>query len=348
MAVEDLRIGDIVVTASGEHRPIRWLGHRVINCRSYPDSANIMPIRIAAQALGKNKPARDLYVSPGHSICVNLIDEVLVPASALINGSTITQLDVDEVTYWHVELSSHDVLLAENLPAESYLEMGNRGFFRESDVTTLAALPDAPVDAAEMTRSGFCRPFHADGRIVDAIKQRIQKRSRSLGWTLDHSPLADLHLLVDGVRVEPTTRGLSIRFTVPGGAQDVWLVSNTSRPIDVTDDPDNRTLGLFLAGLMIDDGFAAPYQLDLADPLLCNGFHPVEEGGRRWTAGRAHLPAALWMNSSDGFFLRVDLAGPAISRWVSPPSMPSVDAGDGDPYGASTPRVGGRERFAAL
>ena len=45
---------------------------------------------------------------------------------ALVNGTTITQVEVDEVTYWHVELDSHDVILAEGPPAESYLEMGNR------------------------------------------------------------------------------------------------------------------------------------------------------------------------------------------------------------------------------
>ena len=54
---------------------------------------------------------------------------VLVPAGALVDGRGIVQLEVERVTYWHVELDGHDILLAENLPAESYLAMGNRGFF---------------------------------------------------------------------------------------------------------------------------------------------------------------------------------------------------------------------------
>ena len=41
----------------------------------------------------------------------------------LINGSTIVQVKVDSVTYHHIELAEHDVLLAEGLPAESFLDM---------------------------------------------------------------------------------------------------------------------------------------------------------------------------------------------------------------------------------
>jgi collagen type I/II/III/V/XI/XXIV/XXVII alpha len=39
----------------------------------------------------------------------------------LINGSTITQVPVDQVTYHHIELPRHDVVLAQGLPAESFL-----------------------------------------------------------------------------------------------------------------------------------------------------------------------------------------------------------------------------------
>ena len=62
--VERLAVGDLVVTASGAHRPIRWLGHRTIGCRSHPSAADILPIRIAAHAFGSNCPIRDLFVSP--------------------------------------------------------------------------------------------------------------------------------------------------------------------------------------------------------------------------------------------------------------------------------------------
>ena len=171
--VEQLVVGDLVVTASGAHRPIRWLGHRVIDCHQHSNPAGVLPIRIDAHAFGPHRPTRNLLVSPGHAICLDVLGEVLIPAGALVNGTTIAQVEVDEVTYWHVELDSHDVILAENLPAESYLEMGNRTFFAESGIVALAATPDAKV----VTHADFCRPFHADGPLVEAVKARLGKRA---------------------------------------------------------------------------------------------------------------------------------------------------------------------------
>ncbi len=49
----------------------------------------------------------------------------------LINGTTIARELVSSVTYWHVELDAHDILLAEGLAAESYLDWGDRPFFTE-------------------------------------------------------------------------------------------------------------------------------------------------------------------------------------------------------------------------
>ena len=131
-----------------------------------------MPVRVRANAFGNNRPARDLRVSPGHSLCVDVLGGVLIPAMALINGTSIVQEDVDHITYWHVELDSHDVILAENLPCESYLDMGNRGFFSENGVVVLAASPDAAGPA----HADFCRPFHQDGPVLDAVRARLLVR----------------------------------------------------------------------------------------------------------------------------------------------------------------------------
>ncbi len=341
VAVEHLRVGDLAVTSTGAHRPIRWLGHRAVDCRQHPRPHETMPVRIAAHAFGPNKPARDLLVSPGHALCIDLLGEVLIPAIALVNGTTITQEEVDAVTYWHVELDGHDILLAENMAAESYLDMGNRGFFAEAGVVALDASPDeGPLDASARTHADFCRPFHEDGPLVAAVRARLRARALSLGWSLDASdPFAGLHLIVDGARVEPAARGLAVRFAVPAGARAVWLVSATSRPCEVTGSPDGRDLGVNIAGLVIDDGFAPPRAVDLADPLLCVGFHSLEDGARRWTAGRARLPAALWAGhegASDGFFLRVDLAGAALPRWVAPAAD---EAAVDEPVAAPTRRL---------
>ena len=181
IAVEDLAIGDLAITASGAHRPIRWLGHRAIDCRRHPRPEEAMPVRVAAHAFGPDRPAHDLLVSPGHAICVDILGELLVPAGALINGTTITQVAVERVTYWHVELETHDILLAENLPAESYLEMGNRAFFADADIVALGAGPDGPV----RRHADVCRPWHADGPIVDALRTSLRRRADALERSQD-------------------------------------------------------------------------------------------------------------------------------------------------------------------
>jgi hypothetical protein len=92
--VEDLLIGDAVVTASGELRPIRWLGHRGIDCTRYPDPQSVWPYRILAGAFLDNQPSRDLWLSRGHSL---LVDGVLIQIETLVNGATIVQVPSERV-----------------------------------------------------------------------------------------------------------------------------------------------------------------------------------------------------------------------------------------------------------
>ena len=314
VAIEDLRIGDLAVTASGAARPIVWVGNRTIECANHPRANEVLPVRIAAHAFAENRPTRDLVVSPGHSIAVDLLGEVLIPASSLINGTTIRQESVERVNYWHVELESHDLLVAENLPTESYLDMGNRGFFpRPGKATALHAVPDA----APATHADFCRPFHVAGPVVDFVRDRLAARALQLDWVQVENAFADLHLVVDGRRVEAEVQGLSARFLVPATAETVWLESDTVVPAMAGGGADLRALGVCVGKVVIDDGFGS--QVVMADdPRLSAGFHDIEEGPQRWTAGRARLPADLWEGCRGSFFLRVELTRPALSKWVVP------------------------------
>ncbi len=61
-----------------------------------------------------------MFLSPDHAVCLS---EVLIAIQYLINGSTITQMQVDQLTYYHLELLRHDVVLAQGLPAESFLDL---------------------------------------------------------------------------------------------------------------------------------------------------------------------------------------------------------------------------------
>jgi hypothetical protein len=123
IAVEDLRVGDVVRTVlNGTEAPIVWVGKREVDCANHPKPKQVWPVHVAAGAFGPGQPHTELVLSPDHAAYVN---EVLIPVRYLINGSTIRQVPVDSVTYHHVELPQHDVLLAQGLPAESFLDMRN-------------------------------------------------------------------------------------------------------------------------------------------------------------------------------------------------------------------------------
>ncbi|HMK90154.1 MAG TPA: Hint domain-containing protein [Methylocystis sp.] len=318
VAVETLAVGDAVVTSSGCARQIRWIGHRrVIDCRRSTRRHEVMPICILAHAFGPDAPKRDLWVSPGHGICVDVVGEVLIPAHALVNNATIAQIDVDEVTYWHLELESHDILLAENLAVESYLDLGNRAFFVGNGAVTLFAAPDATPNSLD----DLCRPFHHDDLLVEVVRVQMRERAKALGWTIDEAPSHDLHLLVDGARIDPEMQGRNARFAVPAGAGDVWLISGISRPADVSKNNDLRRLGACVVCFAIDDGRGAEQIILPIDPRLDEGFYFIEDPHWRWTNGRAKLPAELFAHSLKGCTLRVTLAGEPLPRWRAPESL---------------------------
>jgi len=130
--VELLREGDLLpVQVRRGLRPIVWIGHRRVDCRRHPKPEKVWPVRVTAHAFAPGRPHRALWLSPDHTV---LVADVLIPIRHLINGDSIAQVPMDEVTYYHVELPRHEVLLADGLPCESYLDTGNRGAFANAGV----------------------------------------------------------------------------------------------------------------------------------------------------------------------------------------------------------------------
>jgi len=119
-AIEDLQIGDLVLTVAGEAKPVRWIARMRFERdgqASWSDAA--APIKIARGAFNGDLPHSDLYVSFGHRF---LINGLLIPACDLVNGSSITRINSassDVLEYLHIELEDHDVILASGVPAET-------------------------------------------------------------------------------------------------------------------------------------------------------------------------------------------------------------------------------------
>ena len=174
-AVEGLVVGDTVVTASGATRPVRWIGHRAIACGAQAVPSDFWPVRIRAGAFGVGAcgaamAERHLFLSPGHPVLVGHGgDEVLVPVMCLINGTSVARVPRDHVTYWHVELDAHDILLAEGLPAESFLDLGNRSWFGEDAAADGLANPESVARGI----AGRCRPVAIEGAAVVAERRRL-------------------------------------------------------------------------------------------------------------------------------------------------------------------------------
>ncbi len=175
VAVEDLRVGDLVVTAHGGAplQPVVWLGHTRTNVARHPDRAKVAPVLIKAGALADGVPARDLRVSPEHAMS---IDGHLVPARLLVNGTTIVQeMWCPEVTYWHVELPAHGLLVSEGAVSESYFDDGNRNQFDNYGITTLFKDFESQRGNGQYAANA-CQPVIQPGPALDRIRARIAAR----------------------------------------------------------------------------------------------------------------------------------------------------------------------------
>jgi hypothetical protein len=170
IAVEALRVGDTVITHGGEERRIIWIGRRDLDVSRHPRPESVRPVIVEPEALADGVPARRLALSPDHAL---YMDGVLVPVRELINGRTIyPDQDAKLVRYYHVELVTHDILLAEGAAAESFLDTGHRGVFDNSG-EPLELHPD--LMQARREAEG-CADLCLGGETLAAIRRRLAQR----------------------------------------------------------------------------------------------------------------------------------------------------------------------------
>jgi len=283
--VEDLVVGDRVISRGMGAAPILWLGQRDIDCHRQPRPRDVWPVRISAGAFGFDTPRRDLFLSPDHSVFVN---GVLIPIRYLVNGASIAQEPRERVTYFHVELDRHDVLLAEGLACESYLDTGNRSAFANGG----PAIELYPDFAPRVWAERGCAPLCTSGEALVAVKRRLIARLPDLGFRRAEAPPPQLEAGGRVVRAAGV-KGTVHRFLLPQRSREIALLSAIFVPAGL--DPreeDCRPLGVCLGG-MLADGRVIP----LDGPALDRGFHAIEGNDAekwRWTDGaaRIRLPCA--------------------------------------------------------
>ncbi len=307
--VEALAVGDRVMALHSQgFEPVTWIGRRSVRPEAHARPETVRPVRIRRSALAEGRPTRDLVVSPGHAL---FLDGVLVHAETLVNGVTIVQERVAEVTYWHVELARHDVLIAEGVAAESYLEDGNRASFEAGrGVVALRAA----VDGAR-TWDG-CAPLLRSGPAVAAIRARLLARTEALGCRLGRDAALQL-VLGSGVPVQPEwVSEHACRFTLPKGARGARLVSATWVPAHVDGTcEDRRVLGVCVRRLRVDGR-----EIALASLRALGGWHEgeVDTGDAWcWSDGAGVLPedagmVEVWLGGGAQYWEVVEEVGERV------------------------------------
>ena len=318
VAVEHLRRGDRVRTLLGRgYAPVIWTGRREVRCGSHPQPHEVWPVRIAAGAFGPGLPVRDLLVSPGHAI---FTDGGLVPASLLLNGATIRQVPTETVRYHHFELPTHEVVLAEGLPAESYIDAGNRSSFADAGKVVMAIpnfTPDLATDATGHSIPRRCAPWLQETPALRLLRVRLRARAIALGYQDTDDADLRLETIQNGGRVPLASQrnGTTLQAVLPAGAATVRLLSRSAVPAEqVEGSGDQRRLGVAVARILLDG-----IDLPLDDPRLGLGWQGMEPG-RRWTNGHATLVLA----PAAGPRRLEIIMQPLLRYWHAGPVAPSM------------------------
>lgn len=296
-AVEDLREGDLILTQQGDTlvpTPITWVGQLRVDLARHPRPETAAPIRIRRGAFADGVPHRDLLVSPEHCL---FVDGQLIAAKSLVNGATIVQdFTVPAIQYFHIETTPHAIVLAEGLPAETYLDTGNRAMFDNAGHALLLH-PEFHINTAlRGWDTDACAPLATTAEQIAPVWHRLAARAQSLGHTLpqpettiDAAPrlrLADRDLAPVAASPDRLT------FLLPAGTAEVALVSRHGAPTDIT--PwcnDHRRLGLSVTAITL-RGPAGEQRIALDGPAFGPGWHKLEQADGsawRWTDGRGIL-----------------------------------------------------------
>jgi len=309
--VETLTAGDeIVVIRDGSEmlEPVKWVGTSRVDIARHRHAEDVAPIHIRKDAIADGQPATDLLVSPEHCL---ILDGFCVPAKLLVNGGSIfSERDHAPFTYYHLELERHGIVLAENTPAESYLDTGNRSLFDNADGPRQLH-PNFTVDTeSERWLTDACAPLAQVPDQVDPIWRRLAERSQQIGFPIPSVQTvesADLHIVANGHVIRSVSdNDTRYVFVVPAGVTSVSLASRFCIPADkmIASQRDSRRLGVSVHWIAIrTDGGETIFPAD--HPALQEGWNEPESDGKtiwRWTDGSASIP---WDNVNGSAVLTV-------------------------------------------
>ncbi|WP_289152324.1 Ig-like domain-containing protein [uncultured Salipiger sp.] len=174
--VEDLVVGDRVITRDNGMQEIRWIGRRELTGHELARKPHLRPVLIQQGSLGKNLPEHDLLVSPNHRVLVANDKtalyfeerEVLAAAKHLTGLDGVDEVDTLGVTYIHMMFDNHEVVLSNGAWTESFQpgDLSLRGIGEEQRQEIFELFPELE---------------HAEGlRAYGAARRSLRKHEAAL------------------------------------------------------------------------------------------------------------------------------------------------------------------------
>jgi len=189
--IDDLAVGDLVTTLDNGPQPIRWIGTTRLGAAVLAANPSLRPVLIHRGILGA---ARDLLVSPQHGMLIT--PDHLARAKHLIHGTKGIRIAKGKthVTYVHLMFESHQIIIAENIPSESFypgpmaLEMMDAQARKE--VCTLIPELDCQPDKEDVCRiyGATARSFAKKRDAAILMGAAAGFPSTSAGRSMTHSP----------------------------------------------------------------------------------------------------------------------------------------------------------------
>jgi hypothetical protein len=242
---EDLKIGDDVATRTGAFRPIKWIGKRSYSGRFAAGQKHILPICFKAGSLADNVPRCDLWISPHHAM---YLEGVLIEAKDLVNDVSIVQAEhVESVEYFHIELDTHDVIIAEGALSETFVDDDSRGIFHNAHEYSLLY-----PEQRHQHDVRYCAPRCDSGYEVEAARQCIEARA--------------------GLRSSENAGPLALRGSVDRVTSD--RIEGWAQNPDYPEIP--ICLDIYLGDRLLGQTLANRYRDDLEQAGLGSGCHGFE------------------------------------------------------------------------